>query len=157
MPQPSPFNLSRRFSQIIGRDVTFTQAKAGPESKAMQVYGIYSILPEEIQIVVQADLLLLGSFAGSLLGLPDGEIRRHVGTVLIEEFLREAMNEVLNIASSAIWNEGRIVFTKMVTNPVYIEGQAGQVFRKPVHRSYFDVMVDGYQGGRFSIFTPFCE
>jgi hypothetical protein len=43
----------------------------------------------------------------------------------------------------------------MVTDPIYIESAAGTVFRKPDHRSYFTVQVEGYQGGRFCIFAPF--
>jgi hypothetical protein len=73
----------------------------------------------------------------------------------MEELLRDAINEVLNIASPAISTEGRVVFTKMVTDPIYIEGDAGKVFKKPDHKSYFNVLVDGYQGGRFNIFAPF--
>jgi hypothetical protein len=40
MAQPVPFNLSQRFSQMIGRKVTFTQATAALDSKVKQAYGI---------------------------------------------------------------------------------------------------------------------
>jgi hypothetical protein len=39
----------------------------------------------------------------------------------------------------------------MVTDPTDIDHAAGKVFLKPDHRSYFNVTVQGYQGGRFSI------
>jgi hypothetical protein len=43
----------------------------------------------------------------------------------------------------------------MVTDPMFLDGEAGKVFKKPDHRSYFNVLVDGYQGGKFTIFAPF--
>jgi hypothetical protein len=155
MAQPVPFNLSQRFSQMIGRKVTFTQATAALDSKVKQAYGIYSVQPLETAIVVQVDLRLLGSFAGCLVGLPDSVVSERLRLSPMEELLRDAINEVLNIASPAISTEGRVVFTKMVTDPIYIEGDAGKVFKKPDHKSYFNVLVDGYQGGRFNIFAPF--
>jgi hypothetical protein len=155
MPEPTPFNLSQRFSQLVCRKVTFTQTTAKLDTKPKQIYAIYTVLPGEAAIVVQTDLRLLGSFAGSLVGLPDSAVRERLGAVPIEELLRDAIYEVLNIASSAIATEGRVVFTKMVTDPIYIESAAGTVFRKPDHRSYFTVQVEGYQGGRFCIFAPF--
>ena len=155
MSQPTPFNLSHRFSQLIGRKVTFTQTTAALATKIKQTYAVYSVPPDETAIVVQVDLQLLGSFAGALVGLPDSVVRERLGATPIEELLRDAIYEVLNIASSAIATEGRVVFTKMVTDPVYIDGAASKVLRKPDHRSYFNVLVEGYQGGRFSIFAPF--
>jgi hypothetical protein len=155
MSQPTPFTLSQRFSRLIGRKVTFTQAAAVLDTKVKQAYGIYKFLPNETPIVVQADLRLLGSFAGSLVGLPDAVVTEHLRTMPIEELLRDAINEVLNIASAAIADEGRVVFSKMVTDAVYVDGDAGVVLKKPHHRSYFTVTIEGYQGGRFCIFAPF--
>lgn len=155
MPEPTPFSLSQRFSQLIGRKVTFVQTTASLDVKTKQMYGIYTVLPQETAIVVKADLPLLGSFAGALVGFPDNVVKEHLKVNPIEELLRDAIYEVLNIASAAITTEGRAVFTKMVADPAYIDGAAGQVFKKPDHRSYFNVLIDGYQGGKFSIFAPF--
>jgi hypothetical protein len=122
------------------------------------MYGIYTLLPQEAAvaeaaIVVKADLPLLGSFAGALVGLPDSAVKEHLRANPLEELLRDAICEVLNIASSAISNEGRAVFTKLVSNPAYIDGAAGDVLKNPYHRSYFVVSIDGYQGGRFSVLS----
>lgn len=156
MSQPTPFNLSQRFSQLIGRKVTFTQTTGAPPAiKTKQVYAVYTTVPEHSAVVVQADLRLLASFAGSLVGLPNTSVTERLATTPIEELLRDAISEVLNIASSAITTEGRVVFSKMVPEPIYIDGVAETVFRKPDHKSFFDVLVDGYQGGRFSIFAAF--
>jgi hypothetical protein len=140
---------------LVGRTVTFRQVATGPDSKTKKVYGIYCVLPQETAVVVQADLCLLGSFAGSLVGLPDSVVKEHLRTMPMEEMLVDAIHEVLNIASATISDEGRVVFKKMVTDPAYIEGAAAKMFRRPDHRSYFAVDVEGYQGGRFSIFGEF--
>ena len=155
MAEPTPFDLSRRFSLLIGRKVTFVQTTATLDKAIKQVYGIFTVLPNKTAVVVKADLPLLGSFAGALVGFPDSVVREHLAVTPIEELLRDAIYEVLNIASAAVSTEGRAVFEKMVTDPVYIDGVAGKVFAKPDHRSYFYVQVDGYQGGRFSIFSQF--
>jgi len=155
MPEPTPYALSQLFGQLIGRKVAFTQAKPSVDLKTKRIYGIYNVLPHSTSIVVEADLALLGSFAGVLVGLPDASVKERLQANPIDELLRDAIYEVLNIASAVVTDEGRAIFTKMVDAPIYIDGDAGKMFKKPDHRSYFTVTVDGYQGGRFSIFSQF--
>lgn len=155
MSEPTPFALSKLFTELVGRKVTFAQTTATPETKIKQVYGIYNVLPYETAVIVKSDLPLLGSLAGVLVGLPDSEVKEHLKANPIEELLRDAIHEVLNIASAVITTEGRAVFNRMVADAAYIDGAAGQVFKKPDHRSYFNVTVDGYQGGKFTIFSSF--
>ena len=155
MSEPTPFGLSRLFSQLMGRKVTFSQTTASPDTKVKQIYGIYKVFPDEIALIVKADLPLVGSFAGVLVGLPDSAVKQRIGVIPVEELLRDAIYEVLNIASAGIATEGRAIFTKMVTDPGYIDGTAGEVFKKPGHRSYFNVLIDDYQGGKFTVFSQF--
>jgi hypothetical protein len=153
MSEPTPFALSKLFSELIGRKVTFAQTTVAPETKIKQIYGIYTVFPHATAIVVKADLPLLGSLAGVLVGLPDSSVKEHLAVNPVEELLRDAIHEVLNIASAVITHGGRAVFVKMVADPILIDGAAGEVFKKPDHRSYFNVLVDGYQGGKFTIFA----
>jgi hypothetical protein len=153
MSEPTPYALSKLLSELIGRKVTFAQTTAAVETKIKQVYGIYTVLPHETAIVVKADLPLLGSIAGVLVGLPDSSVKEHLAKSPLEELMRDAIHEVLNITSAVISKEGRAVFVRMVADPVLIDGTAGNVFKKPDHRSYFNVLVDGYQGGKFTIFA----
>jgi hypothetical protein len=155
MAEPTPYILSRCFSQLIGRKVTFAQTTFAVDMKVRQMYGIYNLLPHETAIVVKADLPLLGSLAGALVGLPDPAVKEHLRATPIEELLRDAMCEVLNIASAAVTTEGRAVFTKLVSDPARVDGAAGKLLQKPDHRSYFTVSVEGYQGGRFTILSQF--
>jgi hypothetical protein len=155
MAEPSPYALSKLFSELIGRKVTFAQATLAPETKIRQVFGIYNVLPHETAVIAKCDLPLLGSLAGVLVGLPDTAVKEHLKANPIEELLRDAIHEVLNIASAVITTEGRAIFIKMVADSAYVDGAAGQLLKKPDHRSYFNVSVDGYQGGKFTIFSQF--
>lgn len=155
MAETTPFALSRLFSQLTGRKVTFVQTPASLDSKLTQIYGIYTVLPHETAVVVKADLRLLGSVAGALVGLPDTVVRDHVAANPLEELLRDAIFEVLNVASAVISTEGRAVFTNMVNSPTLIEGAAAETLKKPFRRSYFNVTLEGYQGGKFCIFSQF--
>jgi hypothetical protein len=155
MSEPTPFALSKLFSELIGRKVTFAQTTVAPETKIKQMYGIYTVFPHETAIIIKSDLPLLGSLAGVLVGLPDSSVKEHLAKSPLEELMRDAIHEVLNITSSVITTEGRAVFIKMVPDPVLIDGAPGKVFKKPDHRSYFNVLVDGYQGGKFTIFAQF--
>lgn len=155
MPEPNAYILSRCLTQLIGRKVSFTPASFALDGKNKQVYGIYDLLPVESAVIVKADLALLGSIAGALVGLPDAAVKDHLKSTPIEELLRDAIAEVLNIASAAVTLEGRAVFSKMVTDPTYIDGVAAKVYKEPFRRTYFGVAVEGYQGGRFGILSPF--
>jgi hypothetical protein len=155
MSEPTPLSLSHHFTQLIGRKVTFAPTTIAPETKIKQMYGIYNVLPHETAIVVKADLPLLGSLAGVMVGLPDSAVKECLAKSPLEEVLRDAIHEVLNVASAALTNEGRAVFARMVTDTGLIDGVAGQLFKKPDRRTYFNVLVDGYQGGKFTLFAQF--
>jgi hypothetical protein len=152
--EPTPYALSHHLTDLVGRKVTFTQAALAPDGLTKQIYGIYNVLPNNTAVVVKADLPLLGSFAGVLVGLPDASVKDRLKVSPIDELLRDAMYEVLNISSTVVTTEGRAIFTKMVTDKTYVDGAAGAVLLKPGHRSYFNVTVDGYQGGKFTVFSP---
>lgn len=153
MPEPTPYSLSRHFTNLIGRKVTFAQMASAVDTNAKQVYGLYTVFPRETALVLKADLNLLGSFAGALVGLPDADVRNHLKVSPIEELLRDAISEVLNVASAVTTHEGRAVFEKMITDRLLIQGAHEKVLLKPLHRSYFNVSVDDYQGGRFALFS----
>jgi hypothetical protein len=155
MSEPTPFALSQLFTQLIGRKVTFAQTTIAAETKIKQIYGIYNVFPHETAIVIKADLPLLGSFVGVLVGLPDSTVKERLALSPLDELLRDGICEVLNIASSVVVTEGRAVFTKMVGDPTLIDGVAGKLFKRPDRKIYFNVLVEGYQGGKFTIFDQF--
>jgi hypothetical protein len=153
MSEPSPYALSKLFSDLVGRKVTFAHAQPSLDTKVSQMYGLYTVLPHETAVIAKCDLPLLGSLAGLLVGLPDSAVKEHLKANPLEELLRDAVHEVLNIASAVIVTEGRAIFLKMVSDTVYIDGAAAKLFKKPDRRTYFSVTVDGYQGGKFTILS----
>ena len=155
MAEPTPLALSHMFTQLIGRKVTFAPAAIAAETKIKQIYGIYNVLPQETAIIVKADLPLLGSLAGVMVGLPDSAVKESLAVSPVQEVLRDAIHEVLNVASTVVTNEGRAVFSRMVTDTALIDGTAGKLLKKPDRKIYFNVSVDGYQGGKFTIFAQF--
>jgi hypothetical protein len=154
MSEPTPFALSHHLTELLGCKVTFTLTTAAADGPTRQIYGIYSVLPNNTAIVVKADLPLLGSFAGVLVGLPDAAVKERMKVSPIDEVLRDAMYEVLNISSAVVATGERTFFIKMVTDKTYVDGAAAAVLLKPGHRSHFSVTVDGYQGGKFAVLSP---
>jgi hypothetical protein len=155
MSEPSPYALSKLLTDLVGRKVTFAQTPPAADTKVAQMYGIYTVLPHDTIVIAKCDLPLLGSLAGLLVGLPDATVKEHLKANPMEELMRDAIHEVLNITSAVITTEGRAIFQKMVNDSVYIDGPASQIFKKPDRRSYFNVSVDGYQGGKFTILSQF--
>lgn len=153
MPDPRHYLLSHLLTNLIGRTVTFTPVAPGPDTKGKHVYGIYTCSPSEAPLVVKADLSLLGSFAGALVGLPDSEVQSRLLAPVIEELFTDAMFEVLNVASSSIASEGRAILSKMVMDLGYLMGAARKIVVKPNHRVDFNVVVQDYHGGRFAVLS----
>ena len=100
----------------MGRQMTFVSAKPLPATRVPQAFGICNVFPGETAAIIQCDLSFLGAFAGTLVGVPNPTLKKHMPAKPIEELLRDAMYEVLNVASDAITAEGKAVLTKMATN-----------------------------------------
>jgi hypothetical protein len=145
--------LSHHFTSLIGRRVSFVRIPSNTESEARQVYGIYTNFPSGATVVVKSDLLLLGSFAGALVGLPDSEVRGRIRGKVIEELLRDAVYEVLNVASSVVATEGRATLSTMATELSEISAEAAALIAKPNRRIDFEASVDDYDGGRFTVLS----
>jgi hypothetical protein len=154
MAEPYAYSMAKLFSSLVGRSVTFTQIAQPPANKMKQIYGAYVIEPTVAMRVVQADLLLLATFGGLLLGLPSDTIRERAEESRLDEKLRDAIHEVLNIGSTVVHLTKRAVFKNMATDPVYLPKEAVETLRQPDSSLYFEVNVDGYEGGCFRLFSP---
>jgi len=153
MAKPSAYAIAALLTDLIGRKVTVAQASAPPETKTKQIFGIYEVVASQAPIVLKADLVLLASMAGALVGLPDSAVKECLAAPALDELMRDAMHELLNILSTVVSVEGRTIFNKMVPNAAYVDGPAGVVLKKPSRSSFFTVEVDGYQGGHLSILS----
>jgi hypothetical protein len=154
MKELTPFAIAKLFTDLIGRNVNFTQVLKAPPASAKQVYGTYLLKPMDSTAVVQVDRTLLGSLAGAMLGFPGGSMQERLSGATLDESLRDAMHEILNITSTVVSLEYRAVFQKMYMEAVVLPSAATDVMHEPLFRSYFNVSVDSYDGGAFSIFSP---
>ena len=152
MAEPTPNALSRQFTGLVNRKVSFTVTKPFAPLNVEQVYGVYTVFPSQTTLVVRADLALFGSLAGALVGLPDAEVKSRLKLSLGDDLLPDAMKEVFNVSSAVLTGDGRAHFNQMVTKAVYLSTEASKLMDTAIRRSCFTVDVEGYQGGRFAIF-----
>ena len=153
MAEPTPLALASLLTRLVGRDVAFAQLTRPVPSKSKQVYGVYTTVPGGAHRVVQADLPLLGSLAGALVGLPPESIRERLASSEVDEMLRDAIYEILNVTSAVISPDARSVFQNVYTDPLHLPDEAADILRQPLYRSYFNVTVQGYTGGAFFLFA----
>jgi hypothetical protein len=126
-----------------------------PPHNGEQIYCVYLINPMDSYRVIKADLSLLSSFAGALLGLSPDTIQERMAEAKLDETLRDALHEVMNIASRIVTLEHRGVFKGMYGDPGQLPAEARSTLRDPCYSSYFKVTVDGYEGGALSLLAPF--
>jgi len=145
--------LSRHFSTLTGRRVTFAGVRPSVGSKARQIFAAYTMFPDAAPMVVHADVPLLGSFAGALVGLPASEVSARLKVKPLDELMSDAIHEVLNIAGAVINNEQRVVLI-VLTEEVEKMPEPGRILlAKAAVRSDFDVTIDEYEGGRLTVLT----
>lgn len=154
MAEPKPFTIAKLFTDLTGQNVNFTQILKAPLTKAAQAYGVYLIKPMDSIRVVQVDLPLLGSFGGALLGLPSQTVKESLAAPSLDEPLRDAIHEVLNVASTIVSIDDRAVFQTMHFGADSLPTGVADSLKNPAFRSYFTVTMSGYEGGAFSIFAP---
>ena len=155
MAEPSSSSMSTLFSDLIGRHVNFSEQMSAPAHTGQQIYCAYLIKPMDSYRVIKADLSLLSAFAGALIGLAPETIEERVAAAKLDETLRDALHEVMNIASRIVTVEHRGVFKGMYGDPGQLPPEARNTVRDPCYSSYFTVTVDGYKGGAFSLLAPF--
>jgi hypothetical protein len=152
MPDRTPFALAKMFTQLTGRNVNFANTADLPTAGSV-VYGEYAVKPDDGPLVVKADLALIASFGGALLGLPKETVLERAKQTPIEEGLRDAMHEVLNVASTPLSPSHRAVFQNFHTDQVYCSDRARDLLANPIRTDRFQVTVDGYAGGLFAVYS----
>ncbi len=87
-------------------------------------------------------------------GLPAPVVKEHLAAATMDELMRDAIYEVLNVASAAVSTEGRAVFIKMVTDPAYIDGAAEQALKKSSSQELLQRLGGRLSGGQNLYFLP---
>jgi len=152
MPEPNALAFSSLASSLVNKKVTFAPAKVA-NATVPQIYGAYAVLPHNGVAVVKADLRLLASLGGALSGLPDGSLTEHIKGNTLSDALGDAVYEILNIASKVVTTSGRAVLKNVVMDVRSLDAVSELALRKATQRSYFNVTVQDYCGGMFSVFV----
>lgn len=152
MKEPTAFALSQFFTALAGKPVSFSLAVNAPDPKVPCMYGVYSVLPGDNTLVMRISLKSLALLGGALLGLPNESAIERAQLTPLDEAMRDAMHEVLNIASTAIGSETRVVFKKMFRDLRSVPAEAAAVISKPSLRSSYRLAVGGVEGEIVTIF-----
>jgi hypothetical protein len=155
MAEPSSASMTRLFSDLIGRSVSFSEQLHPATAKTAQLFCTYLIKPMDSTRIIRADLSVLSSLAGALIGLSPETIQQRVAEPQLDEALRDAIHEVMNIASRVVSTEHRAVFEGMYTDSASLPADARNTLRDPCYSSHFSVKIDGYEGGTVSLLAPF--
>jgi hypothetical protein len=153
MADPTAFAMTKMFSQLTGKAVSFTLVMKPSVAKFKPLYGTYTIVPGDAGLVVKTEMGLIGSLGGALLGLPKQSVLEEITKNPLGETLRDAMYEILNVAAKVVCVDRRAVFQQMYNDPIYFGDAAQDVMNSPLHTAQFDVLVDGYVGGGFAVIT----
>ncbi len=155
MAEPSSSVMTRLFTDLIGHNVSFSDQSRPIMAKSEQLFCLYQIKPMDSSRIIQADMSLLSSFAGALIGLSAEAIKERVAEPQLDESLRDALHEVMNIASRIVSLEHRAVFKGIYADPGSLPTDARNTLRDPCYASYFNVKIDGYDGGTLALLAPF--
>ncbi len=150
MAEPTPLSLSQFFSELTGRHVNFALAVNPPASKSKLMYGAYHVLPDNAPLLLKISLKTLGLLGGSLLGLPEDTAIERAQEPTLNEPLRDAMHEVLNIMSTAIMHDKRIVFKSMARELSSLPPEVTKLEQTYTHKSAYKVT---FEGGNTEVLT----
>jgi hypothetical protein len=90
-----------------------------------------------------------------LIGLSPEVIQERVEETTVDDSLKDALGEVMNIASRIVTLEHRGVFKGLYGDPSQMPPGARSTLRDPCYSSHYKVTIDGYEGGAFSLLAPF--
>lgn len=154
MPKGTAFDFGRILSDLTGKRVTVTQSSTPFESSKNKAYGVFDVFPERFPALLGADLPLLASLGGALMGMPDALIRSSLSDGEPNDALKDAMHEVLNILSSVLLSEGRPVLRAMELREQRGFLLFSEMTRRPTYQNKFSVTLPGYTGGEMVVITP---
>lgn len=154
MAEPSATVMARLFSDLVGRHVNFKERLNATPSTEKQIYCVYVVKPMDSIHIIQADASLLATFGGALIGLSAEAIKERMADASPDEALRDALREVMNIASRVVSLEYRAIFKGLHSDASALPADARSTLRDPCYSSHFDVTIEGYSGGALSLLAP---
>jgi len=153
MREPSSRSISQLFSQLTDRHVSFTLEPNAAIGKEPSIFAMYTELPDDKPIIARAERATVAVLAGALLGMSEETAIKGGLEQPMNEAIRDAMYEVLNIGSTALSTEGRVVLQKLVTDAADIPLPGRSVLTESRSKSTYRVAIDGKARGVFSLFS----
>lgn len=151
MSGPTAFALSHLFTELVDRPVNFSEAKTAQSPDSKKIFGVYETLPGGRPIIVRADLTFLATIAGLLVGLPAALAQERAQGEPMEDSIRDAIYEALNICSTCLSGDERVLLRNMTTNSASILHPASDLLKKSVYASNFKVVISGKDCGNVSV------
>lgn len=153
MTEPTALSLSQLFSQLTDCHVSFTYAQNASPGKAPVLFAVYEQAEERVPIIVRAEVAMVATLAGALLGMPEDTAIQRALLRPVDEPVRDAMYEVLNIGSTPLCTEGRVVFQEMVFDPREIAGGAAGLLQNAAHKSTYRVTINSTERGVYTLLS----
>ena len=153
MSAPTAYSLSKMYTQLLGREIGFALKTQPQPSKVKPIFGVYTTQPGGDTLVVKADLPLMGSLAGAMVGLPAPAIAERLKEPKLDELLADAIHELFNVTSTPLSTESRVVFKTMHMERVLLSTAAEDTLKSPLYTASFDVTANGYPGGELQVFS----
>ncbi|MDE1161578.1 MAG: hypothetical protein PW792_06475 [Acidobacteriaceae bacterium] len=153
MNAANPFVFSKLFTDLTGRKVNVVAADDMCQTHCPKAYGLFDIAGSEDTILIKMDLALLGSLGGVLVGIPEALVKQQVAQQSLDEMLRDAMHEVLNITSSVLLRSRRAVLRRMLTDANTGEALCSDFLNEPHSQRRFHATMAGYPSGELCVFT----
>ena len=142
MAEATALSLSRFFCDLTGRQVSFSIAASSSPVKGPQMYGLYQVADDSKPLLMRIHLDTLAVLGGALLGLPEELAIEKAKQTPLDEPLRDAMHEVLNIASTAISPDARVIFKTMAKSTAGFSDEVADLMRTACHKSSYRVSVE---------------
>lgn len=143
MAEATAFSLSHFFSELTGQHVSFALATNAPPPKGDQMYGLYHVVADASPLLLRMGLSSIALMGGALMGMPADLANERVRATQVDEPLRDAMHEVLNIASTAFSPGERIVFKGMSRTVDGFPADVKELLQKAPRKSSYRVAVNG--------------
>lgn len=153
MLEPSALSLSKLLSELTDKHVSFTLEPNAVPKPAATFFAIYVELPYEAPIVARVDRTAIAVLGGALLGMPEDTAIERSNQTPKDEPVWDAMNEILNISSSALSTQGRVVYKSVSADAKTVPAFAQGVLAKPAAISNYRLMINSKQHGLFTLFS----
>ncbi len=153
MIEPTALSLSKLLSELTDRHVSFTLAPNSTPKSVPMLFAVYAELPDEAPLVAHIDRSAVAVLGGALLGLPEYTAIQRSVQLPKDEPVWDAMNEILNIFSSGLSTQGRVVLKSVATEAPMMPSAAQGILSTPKAISTYQLAINSKQHGLLTLYS----